>query len=198
MLHRRTITFTSRLPALLVAAVVMSCGSGTPSGTSANAAMPARGPADTMPDRSWIGTKRVTVLCQVGSSEVIDVDQVKDVLCERVRALASRGAPVPVEIVGLGDASLQPAGTAVLVVHGSVEPVGAAGRMLTFTTRVERSGGLEPAPNYFGARPQLAPFESVAQAADWDEALTRSLSEVLPWLRPAEIGDATPIPKPRD
>ena len=145
----------------------------------------------TTPDRSWRGVERVSILCQVTADHIVGNDVVAKTLCERVSAIARNGSPVPVEIVGYGDPSLESGDTVALLVQASVTDVAPSRPALIFTTRTTRSGGLEPS-SYFGAAPRVAPFTSAADGAAWDRAIAASLSEVLPWLRPAEPSDLLP------
>lgn len=152
----------------------------------------------TMPALSWKGVERVAVLCQVASDQPIDNDVVAKALCDRVKSLAERGAPVPVEVVSYGHPSLQSGNTMALLVQASVSDVAPSRPALIFTARTDRTGGLEPAPTYFGTAPRVAPFTSAADSAAWDSALSASLSEILPWLRPAGIGELSPIKRERN
>lgn len=149
----------------------------------------------TTPARNWVGADRLAILCQVSGPAG---DVVAGTLCARVKTLAERDAPVPVEIVGYGSAALRSGNTMALLVQGAVTEVAAEREALIFTLRTERSGGLEPAPTYFGAAPRVAPFTSAADGAAWDAALSTSLSEILPWLRPAEPGELSPIKRERN
>ncbi len=147
-----------------------------------------------MPDLKWRGADRVAILCQVTNiGPIVERQDVTESLCERVKAIALKGSPVPVEIVQPGDASLQSGNTVALFVQASVAGGSSNDRSLIFTMRTDRTGGLEPAPTYFGTAPRAAPFKSAADSAAWERALSASLSEVLPWLRQAETGEFSPI-----
>jgi hypothetical protein len=148
-----------------------------------------------MPDLKWRGADRVAILCQVTTTGpvVIENSAVAQTLCARVKAIADKGAPVPVEVVGLGHAALQSGNTVALLVQASVAQGRPEEPSLLFTVRTDRTGGLEPAPAYFGTALRAAPFTSAADGAAWDGALRVSLSEVLPWLRQAKTGEFSPI-----
>jgi hypothetical protein len=137
--------------------------------------------------------ERISVLCQVTADRPVGNDVVSKTLCERIKAVAQRGSPVPVEIVGYGDPSLESGNTVALLVQAAVTDVAPSRTAMLFTTRTMRSGGMEPSPSYFGAAPRVAPFTSAADGAAWDGAIAASLSEILPWLKPAESGDLLPL-----
>ena len=141
-----------------------------------------------MPDLKWRGADRVAILCQVTATGpvVVENSDVAQTLCARVKAIADQGAPMPVEVVSAGHAALQSGNTVALLVQASVAQGGPNKNALVFTVRTDRTGGLEPAPTYFGTAPRAAPFTSAADGAAWEGPLRVSLSEVLPWLQPGE------------
>lgn len=151
----------------------------------------------TSPDRSWAGIDRVAVLCQV-QGRLLQPGTPEDRLCAQVIALAARNSPVPIEKISYGRALTQPPRTAMLLVHGAIDNVQDQ-PMLAFTIRRDRSGGVEPRPIFFGAAPRVAPYSDTAAGnAALEGALSASLSEVLPWLKPAaESGELSPILKER-
>lgn len=150
------------------------------------------GPQSTSPALGWRGVERLVILCQATSEVVVENDAVVKALCLRVQAAAQRGAPVPVEIVGYGHADLQSPRAAVLFIQAAVVEVAPSRTGLILTARVERNGADEEARTYFGATPRLAPFQSAAHGGAWDRAIAASLSEVLPWVGPADRGDVLP------
>ena len=153
----------------------------------------------TTPDRSWRGVDRVSILCQVTSpNPTIPNDVVSKTLCQRVKALAERNAPVPVEIVGYGDQSLRAGDTVALLVQAAVAEAAPDRPALILSIRTERSASLDGGGTYFGAAPRLAPIISAADGAAWDGAIAASLSELLPWLRPAGKGELSPLKRERN
>lgn len=102
-------------------------------------------------------------------------------LCERVRALALRGAPAPVTMIAQGDPAVLAPGTVTLLVHASAQPA-AGGRLVAFSIRPFRvsANGSEI---LFGAAPRavLVP-KSGAVVPALDAAIGDALAETLPWL----------------
>jgi hypothetical protein len=153
----------------------------------------------TTPDRSWRGVDRVSILCQVTSSKpAISNTDVSKTLCQRIKAAAERDAPVPVQIVGYGDPSLRGGDTVALLVQAAVVDVAPERPGLILSMRTERSASLDGGGTYFGPAPRLASFTSAADGAAWDGAIAASLSELLPWLRPAGKGELSPMKRERD
>jgi hypothetical protein len=57
-----------------------------------------------------------------------------------------------------------------------------------FTARKDKEGGLDPQPVLLGSAPRAVPLTgSAADEAALDRALALPLSEILSWLRPAEV-----------
>jgi hypothetical protein len=151
------------------------------------------GAMDTSPSLQLRGIDRILVLCQLTSQTIVRGGGIdSDTLCRRVRAIAQRGAPMPVDVIALADPALQSPRAAVLFVQASVAELAPQRPGLIFTARLERNAAWEENRTYFGATPRVAPFTSAAGGAAWDGAITASLSEVLPWLRPADAGDLLP------
>lgn len=147
------------------------------------------------PDRSWLGVKRLAVLADFRSG--LTVTTLGDDFCATVKRIAERGAPVPVECVEAGSPQLAADGTVVLVAQAAVQEAD-GGSMLVLTARKDREGGLDPQPIFFGAAPRAVPLTgSAADAAAMERALSASLSEVLSWLRPAEVEQMSPIKRER-
>ncbi len=135
------------------------------------------------PPLLWSDVTRIVVHCLVVPDPAMPATRaLQSALCERVRTIAAQGAPVPVEVVGFGDPALIAPGTAVILVHASVEPAGPNTRLLAFSVRPFRASA-EQTSTLFGAAPRAAtiPVSGVASAA-LDKALGAALSETLPWL----------------
>lgn len=139
--------------------------------------------ASEMRDPAFRGVKRIAILAQYGPASDVVGGVESSQLCAEVRELASRGAPLPVTCGNIGDAVLDQSGTMVLVAQASVSPgVVRGSKIFAVTMRALWSGGLEPAPIYFGAAPRLAPYsDTPAGRAARMRALDAALSEVLPW-----------------
>lgn len=158
--------------------------------TAGLAVMPAHA---TSRDRSWIGVERVAVLTRL-TQDIASSPITAQSLCEQARAIIGEGAPVPVDCVfSVSDGALQAPRTATLILDASLAAGSEAERLLLFTVRRDREGGLEPAPIYFGAAPRAVPVSgSAADDAAVEGALRASFSEILPWLRPAGSGELSP------
>jgi hypothetical protein len=157
----------------------------------------------TTPDRNWRGVDRVSILCQVTSAQlddnrVIATDEMTKTLCQRIKAAAERNAPIPVEVVGYGDPSLRSGDAVALLVQATVVDTAPGRPALILAMRTERSASLDGGGTYFGPAPRLASFTSAADGAAWDPAIRASLSEILPWLRPAGTGELSPLKRERD
>ena len=150
-------------------------------------------PRSTTPPLGWRGVEKVAILCQVTSEKAVGSDVATTTLCNRVRAIAAQGAPVPVETIGYSDPALRAPGTAVLFAQASIAEVAPERLALVLTVRAEQNGAADEAKTFFGAAPRVAPFTSAADGAAWDGAIAAALSEVLPWQRPAGTGDLLPI-----
>jgi hypothetical protein len=141
--------------------------------------------AATTPDRSWLGIKRLAIVTEVQQS--LRPSPLTNDLCARVKRIAERDAPIPVECAQLGDAALQKGDTVVLIAQASLQEIGRE-RALLFTARKDKEGGLDPQPVLLGSAPRAVPLTgSAADEAALDRALGASLSEILSWLRPAEV-----------
>ena len=136
----------------------------------------------TTPDRSWLGVKKILVLSQLAPGAADSASLTADGLCERVRAIASAGAPAPVTCTTLGDPRLADGDAAVLVMQAAISDAASPNRLLVFTIRRQNEGGLEPGPAYFGAAPRALPFAKDIERSRLDEAILTSLAGILPWL----------------
>jgi hypothetical protein len=170
------------------AALAVSPARVPPGGEAAAARAPQVSRA-TSPALGWRGVDRVAVLCQVSSEVVVDSAAAACTLCDRVKAAAAQGAPIPILAVDRSDAALQAPGTAVLFVQASIAEIAPARLSLILTARAERNGATEETRTFFGAAPRVAPFTSPDDGAAWDAAIAASLSEVLPWLNRADRND---------
>lgn len=132
----------------------------------------------------WTDARQVAVRCLVQSNSTGDAAAVEAGLCERVRDLASRSSPYPVERAEAGDPALIAPGTVTLLVHASVER-SAGGRTIAFTLRPYRAtqGGDTP----FGTAPRSVEVRSGAPIPAIDSALAEALAEILPWQRPSGL-----------
>jgi hypothetical protein len=130
------------------------------------------------PPLIWQGVTSIGVQCLVQSEARGHEAALSAALCERVRQIASRGAPAPLRVLQLGDPALIAPGTASILVHGAVQSQG-RGENLAFTLRPFRASAEQTAV-LFGAAPRVAPLGS-AGAATLDAALAAALSETLPW-----------------
>lgn len=140
---------------------------------------PAAAPAVT-PSLTWSGAGEVVVHCTVqaagGNSAAL-----ARALCERIRTLAARGAPMPVRVGESGSPMLEPATAVSLIVHAGLHPApGAAGELMAFTIRPFRRGTEDT--NLLGAVPRIAPVSGGGLGSPAaDAALEAALDETLPW-----------------
>lgn len=137
---------------------------------------------DTTPDRSWVGVKKILVISDFRSGQVVMPELSAESLCQRLQAIASAGSPVPVSCTRIGDPHLADADAAVLTLQAAVREPAPGNSMLVFAIRRHGVGGLEPAPVYFGSAPQAVPLSSPINFGALDAALRQSLGEILPWL----------------
>jgi hypothetical protein len=132
------------------------------------------------PPLAWAGAKRLHIMCNVAGGPGIDQAALSAQLCGEVKRLAVKGAPVPVDIITLGDPAVLAADAVTLLVHASVARNG-NDRLLAFTIRTYRNSD-EQSAVLFGAAPRAVALKGtgiggVAAAAAIDLALT----EALPW-----------------
>ncbi len=144
---------------------------------------PATGQATT-PSLLWADARQVAVLCLVQSNSTSDAAAIEVRLCERVRDLAGRGAPYPVERVSAGDPALIAPGTVTLLVHASVERA-PDGRVVAVTLRPHRAA--EGGDVRFGTAPRAIEVPSAALTPAVDAALAEALADILPWHRPSGL-----------
>lgn len=138
----------------------------------------------TTPALIWQDISTIAVQCLVQPTSSPN-HALQTAMCDKVRALASQGAPGPVTVVPQGDASMFAPGTVTLLVHASVQPAGRE-RLVAFAVRPFRLSA-DQNSILFGAAPRAATIpDSAAGSPALDAAMMAALSETLPWLaRPA-------------
>jgi hypothetical protein len=141
------------------------------------------------PSLLWQQASRLEILCQVSTLSGND-PALERALCERVRAIAAAGAPLPVAVAAAPDQRTLGGGSVVLLVHATAE--GVAGRpFLAFTIRPYRQSA-EDGAALFGTAPHAVPLDgSGMNGPSVDAALRASLSEILPWV--ADGSDRRPV-----
>jgi hypothetical protein len=133
----------------------------------------------------WQQAGSIRILCLVappaaGSDVRATHDDLQNELCDKVRALAADGAPVPVSRVGFGDPAVLEPGTVTLLVHASVQSDGGQ-RLVAFQIRPFRAGGDHNAI-LFGAAPRAVRIPASGPGGDkLEAALAAALAETLPW-----------------
>ena len=137
-----------------------------------------------MPSLTWRDVRQVAVHCNIQDERTGHDAALTRQLCDRVRALASAGAPVALRVAGFGDRALTAADSVTLVVQGSTAGSG-ADKTLMFTIRPHRVSADQPA-ELFGSSLRVAPLNAA------DPAIEQALAEVLPWK--AQPLGARPIP----
>lgn len=152
------------------------------------------------PDPAFRGAERLVILCDVRldrpGHEIVARD-----LCGRIKLIVEQDAPMPVEVVNIGEFARAPDGTVGLLTHASVSPAssiadGAKGELMSFSMRTMRTGAFAGDPAYFGAAPRVARYTpDSAGGQDLEQALRAALTEVLPWLNRA--GQPTPTKRER-
>ena len=142
------------------------------------------------PDRSWRGITRLAIITDVRAG--LKDAALTDNFCLRIKRVAERNAPLPIECVDFGDAALKAGDAVVLIAQAAVQEMGSA-RALVFTVRKDKEGGLDPQPVLMGSAPRAVTLTgSAADEGALERALSDSLSEVLPWLRPSDTDDLIP------
>ena len=132
------------------------------------------------PPLAFAGSKRLHILCNVAGGPGIDPAPLSAQLCGEVKRLAAKGAPLPVDIITLGDPAVLGADAVTLLVHASITHSGDS-RLLAFTMRPYRTSD-EQAAVLFGAAPRAVALKgkgisgpAVAAAID------AALAEAVPW-----------------
>lgn len=139
--------------------------------------------ASSTPTLTWSGAKRVNILCNVLGGPGINHVALSAQLCSEVQLLASRRAPLPVQIITFGNPAVLSADSVTLLVHASISRHG-QDRLLAFSIRPYRVSDSQ-AGVLFGAAPRAAAlrgsrFDETAVAS----AIDAALSETLPWRSP--------------
>jgi hypothetical protein len=143
------------------------------------------------PSLLWTDAKQVSITCLAQSATTADAALFEARLCQRVRALAEGGAPVPVKQLQLGDPQLTAPGTLILLVHASVERA-RNGRTVAFTIRPYRPAASD-SEVLFGTRPQVVSIgQTGAEDGSLDASIRAALAELLPW-RQASRPQARPL-----
>ena len=171
---------TGRARVLRALSIFLAAASGTQAGS-------------TTPPLLWRNATSVGVQCIVTREPFRNDPQLQATLCARLADLASRGAPIPVQVVPLGDPALVAPGRAGLLVHAAIEPQ-RGGRLIVFSIRPV--GGSAESAILFGAAPRAVSLgERELKSAALDAALAKALTEILPWQ--ARQQGAQPLPASR-
>lgn len=150
--------------------------------TGASVVAPA-GPAAHSPSLIWRDVRAINLLCVLDAPlDPAGRPALQAKVCERMRAAAAQGAPVPVRVIPIGDPSVLAADTVTLLLHASVRPGPRGGRLLAFSLRPFRVSA-EQTAELFGAAPRAV---MLSDDAGVDRALNEAAAELLPWrARPA-------------
>jgi hypothetical protein len=136
--------------------------------------------ASSTPTLMWSGAKRVNILCNVAGGPGIDHVSLTRLLCADVQRLASKGSPLPVATIPLGDPAVLASDSVTLLVHASVTDH-KQGPLLAFSIRPYRTSSDQTAV-LFGAPPRVATIStSGVSSPSLDAALEAALSDTLPW-----------------
>lgn len=135
------------------------------------------------PSLLWTGARTVAVHCLVQSTTTPNPVEFERALCNRVRALASDRARLPVTIVEAGDPAFIRGDAVILLVHASVQRT-PAGQMIAFAIRPYRPSGGD-AEVYFGAAPKALLAETGLIGPALDSQIRVALGEILPARDPA-------------
>lgn len=161
------------------------------SGAGSPARLPSSGVESSSPPLIWRDLSRLNILCLLNSDDA-DRQALQARLCERARALAAPGAPIPVRAIPIGDPAVLAADEATLLIHASTQPGGRDERLMAFSIRPFRVSAEQTAV-LFGAAPRAVRLS--AGDGELNRALDAALAEILPWrARPMA---ARPIPRPR-
>jgi hypothetical protein len=138
------------------------------------------------PPLAWAGAKRLHILCNVAGGPGIDQAKLSAELCGEVKRLAAKGAPVPVDIIKLGDPAVLGADAATLLVHASITRSGDS-RLLAFTIRPYRTSDAQTAV-LFGAAPRVVALQRTGIGGTAVRAaIDAALAQTIPWRRPPGI-----------
>jgi hypothetical protein len=129
----------------------------------------------------WAGAERLNVMCNVAGGPGLDLLALATQLCQDVKREASKGAPMPVETIELGDPAVLSSDSVTLLVHASVTPRN-GGRLIALSVRPHRTS-TAGAELLFGAPPRAVLDKSAAsEGPHLAAAIAATLSETLPWL----------------
>lgn len=132
------------------------------------------------PTLMWSGAKRVNILCNVAGGPGIDHVALTEQLCGEVKQLASRRAPLPVQIISFGDPAVLASDAVTLLVHASISR-DSHNRLFAFSIRPYRVSDTQ-ASVLFGAVPRAVALRGPRlSGASLAAALDAALSETLPW-----------------
>ena len=145
------------------------------------------------PSLFWEGANRLAIVCDVSPSAEAASIALAAEMCGAVQRIAKGDAPIPVQIMSVGDPVLIAPGTVILLVHGSIEPA-PGGRLLTYVIRPHRVS--TPNEILFGAAPRAVMIgHSRVNHQALSAALESTLAEVLPWrFRPGQPRPLTKRP----
>lgn len=140
------------------------------------------GPAgSTTPTLMWAGAKRVNIMCNVAGGPGIDHLSLARQLCRDVKHQASKGSPLPVETIVLGDPAVLSGDSVTLLVHASVTHR-QGDRLIALSVRAHRTSSAG-AELLFGAPPRAALLSSSGTGGpELNSVIAEVLSESLPWL----------------
>ena len=132
------------------------------------------------PPLAFAGTKRLHILCNVAGGPGIDQAALSAELCGEVKRLAAKGAPVPVDIITLGDPAVLAADAVTLLVHASITRSGES-RLLAFTIRPYRTSDAQSAV-LFGTAPRAVALQRTGIGGmAVGAAIDAALAETVPW-----------------
>lgn len=134
----------------------------------------------TTPLLTWHEASSIGVLCLVAPQTRPDAEKLQDEICQTVRELAAKGAPVPVKQLMFGDSALLDRSNVSLLVHASVRSDGDQ-RLVALDVRTFRPGG-DHNVIFFGAPPRAVRIPGSGPGGDkLEAAIAAALAETLPW-----------------
>lgn len=134
------------------------------------------------PPLVWQDVAAIGVQCVVKASPSAFRHDLATELCERVRRIASTGAPTAIRIIAPGDPAILEAGRVTLLIHASAEASASGSHLLAFTIRPFRVSS-EQTSVLYGAAPRAVMLAGTSvEGSSLDSALEEALSETLPWL----------------
>lgn len=140
---------------------------------------PGSGAGGETPPRLWRGVTQLHIMCLGATDRGVD-GALTGAICARARAVAAQGAPVPVDVLPLGDPKVLATDSLTLLIHVSVRSA-PGGRLAALSVRPFRNA--DDAPMLFAAAPRAALLPPAAAPADaLSDDLRIALGETLPWL----------------